>query len=72
MLKIDYCKGCKAPIVWVRTEAGKNMPCEPKKVTFITTDGKTLWGYETHWGNCPKRKRFRGSKQDAASQKGEA
>ena len=28
------CKGCGAPIVWIRTGAGKSMPCDPEPVVF--------------------------------------
>jgi hypothetical protein len=43
------CRACHAPIYWVRTEHGKNMP--------INTDGTP------HWATCPKAKEFRKSRQ---------
>lgn len=28
------CKGCGQPIVWIKTETGKNMPCDPDTVVY--------------------------------------
>ena len=28
------CRGCGADILWVKTEAGKNMPCDPRLIPF--------------------------------------
>ena len=28
------CRGCGAPIRWIRTQGGKAMPCEPEPVTY--------------------------------------
>jgi len=28
----DFCRSCKAPVVWVRTRAGKRMPVDPEPV----------------------------------------
>lgn len=28
------CRGCGAEIVWIKTEAGKSMPCDPVMVPF--------------------------------------
>lgn len=46
------CKACGAPIVWIATESGKNMPCDAAqtayradkqgKATIITPNGETL------------------------------
>jgi predicted RNA-binding protein with PUA-like domain len=30
--KIAYCRSCKFPIVWMKTEAGRNMPVDPDDV----------------------------------------
>lgn len=43
--QVSHCKGCQAPIHWVKTEAGKNTP--------INLDGSP------HWANCPKRALFK-------------
>jgi len=42
---LTRCRGCQAPIVWRRTEAGRWMPCNP--------DGTP------HWATCPKAEAFR-------------
>ena len=36
MSNTAYCKGCKKLIVFVRTRAGKSMPCESRQVEYIT------------------------------------
>lgn len=59
MKKIEFCRGCKAPIVWIRTEGGKNMPCEAKKISIVTELGKVVSGFEPHWGHCPEREKFK-------------
>jgi hypothetical protein len=48
------CRSCKAPIVWARTEAGKNMPLDANPTTgapAIFVDGNVeITG---HTGNQP-------------------
>lgn len=51
---MSYCKKCGAEIVWIKTPAGKHMPCDAGKVyfsedkngkeLFVTADGKTVRG----------------------------
>lgn len=46
------CSKCRADVIWVRTRAGKNMPCDPTPVTYwqdskgkgrvITPNGETI------------------------------
>lgn len=31
------CRGCGAPIVWIKTPAGKAMPCDPAPVYYKAT-----------------------------------
>lgn len=31
---MSKCKSCGAPLVWIRTTAGKNMPCNAEPVRF--------------------------------------
>lgn len=33
------CRGCGAPIVWIKTKAGKSMPCDPSPVYYKVTPG---------------------------------
>jgi hypothetical protein len=39
------CTGCGAPIWWVKTRAGKNMPLNADMIA--------------HWATCPKAEDFR-------------
>lgn len=33
------CRGCGAPIVWIKTPAGKAMPCDPAPVYYKAAPG---------------------------------
>lgn len=35
----SVCRGCGAEIVWVKTTAGKSMPCNPGAVPFWARPG---------------------------------
>jgi len=54
------CRGCGAEIIWLQTEKGKPMPCDPGKVTVVTEKGQVVSGYIPHWATCPKAKEFKG------------
>ena len=51
-MRIVNCKSCGAPIVWIKTQNGKNMPCDADAVeyqenykgksTIVTEDGRVL------------------------------
>ncbi|MGD9567543.1 MAG: hypothetical protein AB7V48_04375 [Sedimentibacter sp.] len=51
-MQIGKCRGCGAQIVWIRTNSGKSMPCNPVPVTYwekakaigkiVTPNGETL------------------------------
>lgn len=53
-MNIGICKGCNKQILWVRTPAGKNMPCNPtviyykedpeSKVSIVTPEGAVVKG----------------------------
>lgn len=60
---MSKCRGCKADIIWVKTKAGKAMPCDPKKVTIVTEEGETVQGYIPHWVSCPVANRFKENKE---------
>lgn len=45
----DYCRSCRAPVVWVITKAGKRMPVNPD------TD-------DSHFATCPQRDNWRKAK----------
>ena len=53
------CKGCGAEIIWIKTPAGKLMPCDAQKITIITEQGQTVSGYIPHWATCSKSKTFK-------------
>jgi len=54
MSPYDTCRGCGAPIVWIETNSGKHMPCNPEEIeidiagakttAIITDDGRLEWG----------------------------
>ena len=50
---MSVCKGCGAPLEWIRTEAGRTMPVDPEPVfviegegrdRFITDEGEVITG----------------------------
>lgn len=36
---MTYCKYCGAPIVWIKTPAGKSMPCDAALVAYKQREG---------------------------------
>lgn len=52
MAKMVKCKGCGAPIVWIKTPGGKSIPCDPDMVPYwqkagakgkvVTPNGETI------------------------------
>lgn len=38
-MKICTCKGCGKPIVWIRTNRGKSMPCDAQEVAYKAVKG---------------------------------
>jgi len=53
------CRSCHAEIVWIKTSTGKLIPCDPKSVTVVTTDGKVVMGYTAHFATCPQANAWR-------------
>lgn len=50
---MSLCKGCGAPLEWIRTAAGRSMPIDPEPVfviegtgpdSFITDEGEVIRG----------------------------
>lgn len=44
---MSRCKACGQEIIWIKTKAGKAMPCDPQKIPYTTEPpggekGKTL------------------------------
>jgi len=56
------CKGCGAPITWVKTGDGKWMPCDTDAHRVVTLEGVILDARTPHWVTCPKREDFRRAK----------
>jgi len=70
----DRCRGCQAPILWVRTAAGKAMPVD-RALTTTSEDRVVLYGddgarvtgppgasrtgHVPHFAACPVRDRFK-------------
>lgn len=52
------CRGCGAPILWIKTAGGKAMPCDAEPVHFtpggrdklVTEDGRVVSGTIDHHG----------------------
>ena len=61
------CKACNAPIKWIRTERGKQMPVNAKPLWVIAALGKTIQAFVPHWATCPGAEGFR-PKRDGAAQ----
>ena len=47
------CRGCGAEIIFIKSQAGKTVPCDPEPVyvrqephgyTYLTKDGRTIFG----------------------------
>lgn len=75
--KFGQCSGCGARVIWIKTEAGKNMPCNPtlhnykidqtgKVVTGVTgVDAQAAdgFGYISHFATCKSANNFRRSRK---------
>jgi hypothetical protein len=57
--KGSVCQGCGIYIEWIKTEAGKNMPVDPKEISLINREGEVVKGFMPHWATCPKAKDFK-------------
>ena len=72
---ISTCRSCGAPIRWIWTTGGKNMPCDAQEIhyslggreVFVTADGKVergtrggeRTGYISHFATCPQADQHR-------------
>lgn len=74
-----FCGGCKRPIVWIKTTAGKPMICDPELVRGSGKLGEILMldngvlvrnphhnqiGRVPHWATCPVADRFKKPKEN--------
>lgn len=60
------CRFCRAPIVWVKTEAGKNAPLDACPIEGIDADGKHRRIHLSHFITCPHAEKVRAEKAAAA------
>lgn len=73
-MKLTHCKKCGAQIRFVRTKAGKWLPCDPHTKShdalqghiMVTEDGRITKnhtpldiGFVPHWATCPYAEEFR-------------
>ena len=59
---MSKCKACDAPILWVKTTKGKNMPLDAKPYKMVVVKngiGELVDAYMPHWATCPHAKEFR-------------
>ena len=64
-----YCSKCNAPIEWVKTEKGKNMPVDAE-----TYHGEPMYDYtkhQSHFASCPNAEEYRGHSQERTNQENE-
>lgn len=40
-MNIVKCRGCGAPIIWIKTTSGKSMPCDSYPLHYRRTEGAT-------------------------------
>jgi hypothetical protein len=58
-MKIEHCRSCKAPVVWLKASTGKAMITNAETVK----DGDVLFdmkaGHVSHWATCPDAAKWR-------------
>jgi hypothetical protein len=61
-MTISKCRGCKADIIWIKTEKGKSIPIDAKPIKAYSR-GLHLYILEDvhlpHWSTCPDAEQFR-------------
>lgn len=53
--KPAVCNYCDGSVFFLKTAAGRFMPCDTTSVTGITAEGTTCIGYPPHFGSCSGR-----------------
>lgn len=46
-------------MVWIKSTAGKPIPCDPPIVSIVTEAGEVVRGRVSHFATCPNAKSFR-------------
>lgn len=57
-----HCLSCGAEIVWLKTIAGRSIPCNAKKVAIVSDAGKVLFGRVSHFATCKDAESWRKKK----------
>jgi len=60
--KEGFCKSCTAPIYWITTVNGKNMPVNREVKVILDDMGKLIRGHESHFSTCPQGQQWRGNR----------
>jgi len=59
----DRCRSCNAPLKWVKTPAGKNMPLDlasrETRIAIVGDVGVTCPTYVSHFVTCPRADKHR-------------
>lgn len=68
-MSVSKCKGCGAPIIWIKTAAGQNMPLDERTYTLylLEPDGeqasspraKQVQVHASHFSTCVEADAFR-------------
>lgn len=56
--RLYRCKDCKAPIIWLKTAAGANMPADAETVG-VGDQQFDRTKHVSHFGTCPNAAKFR-------------
>jgi hypothetical protein len=82
---VTPCRSCKAPIIWAKTNSGKNIPLDAEPCTdgnICIKDGLAVvvsdkqggvWPlpfYKSHFATCPNAKQHRRPKESTDAQPG--
>lgn len=63
----EKCRSCGAPIIWAKTQAGKDTPLDAKPLRLAALGGDlfgrqitgVVEGYVSHFATCPNAKQHR-------------
>ncbi len=54
----SHCRACGAPIIWVKTPAGKKAPLDAVGIDGLDTNGQARRIYLSHFATCPRASQF--------------
>ncbi len=71
------CGGCGKVIVWIRTDDGKTVPCDPIPAVYrpIPSDHGTVWVRDrqamvNHFSTCPNSSEYSGRNSERSRRSG--